>query len=301
MILTAKNIHKSYTNHLALHDVSIEIPEQSIFGLLGPNGAGKTTLIRILTQIVQADSGEVRFGGEKLQAKHIFEMGYLPEERGLYKKMKVGEQLLYFAELKGLNTREAKQKLKYWIDKFEIQSWLGKKVEELSKGMQQKVQFIATVLHEPKLIILDEPFSGFDPINAQLLVEEITLLKKNGASIIFSTHRMDSVEQLCDHIALINKSHVVLDGAVSEVKNKYKQNKFSVVHKHAFNSSPQSFEQIESKFKSEGVYETIIKLYDGANSNKALLEFLQNNEVLSFNEVIPSMEDIFIMAVEGSK
>ncbi len=301
MILTAKNIHKSYTNHVALHDVSIEIPEQSIFGLLGPNGAGKTSLIRILTQIVQADSGEVRFGGEKLQAKHIFEMGYLPEERGLYKKMKVGEQLLYFAELKGLNAREAKQKLKYWIDKFEIQGWLGKKVEELSKGMQQKVQFIATVLHEPKLIILDEPFSGFDPINAQLLVEEITLLKKNGASIIFSTHRMDSVDQLCDHIALINKSHVVLDGTVNEVKNKFKQNKFSVVHKSLFNGAPQSFEEIESKPKTDGVFETIIKLHDGTNSNKALLEFIQNNEVLSFNEVIPSMEDIFIMAVENSK
>ncbi len=301
MILTAKNIHKSYTNHVALHDVSIEIPEQSIFGLLGPNGAGKTSLIRILTQIVQADSGEVRFGGELLQPKHIFNMGYLPEERGLYKKMKVGEQLLYFAELKGLNTREAKQKLKYWIDKFEIQGWLGKKVEELSKGMQQKVQFIATVLHEPKLIILDEPFSGFDPINAQLLVEEISLLKKNGASIIFSTHRMDSVDQLCDHISLINKSHVVLDGAVSEVKNKYKQNKFSVVHKSSFNIPPQSFEQIESNSKTDGVYETIIKLHVGVNSNTALFEFLQNNEVLSFNEVIPSMEDIFILAVENSK
>ncbi|MCX6187773.1 MAG: ATP-binding cassette domain-containing protein [Bacteroidetes bacterium] len=301
MILSANHIHKSYNNHVALHDVSIEIPEQSIFGLLGPNGAGKTTLIRILTQIVQADTGEVYFNGEKLQAKHIFDMGYLPEERGLYKKMKVGEQLLYFAELKGLNTREAKQKLKYWIDKFEIQNWLGKKVEELSKGMQQKVQFIATVLHEPKLIILDEPFSGFDPINAQLLVEEISLLKKNGASIIFSTHRMDSVEQLCDHIALINKSNVVLDGAVNEVKNKYKQNKFSVVHKQAFKSVPQSFELIESHPMAEDVNETIIKLHENTHSNKALLEFLQNNEVISFNEVIPSMEDIFIMAVEGSK
>jgi ABC-2 type transport system ATP-binding protein len=215
--------------------------------------------------------------------------------------MKVGEQLLYFAELKGLNSGEAKQKLKYWIDKFEIQSWLGKKVEELSKGMQQKVQFIATVLHEPKLIILDEPFSGFDPINAQLLVEEITLLKKNGASIIFSTHRMDSVEQLCDHIALLNKSHVVLDGAVHDVKNKYKQNKFSVVHKQAFNGMPQSFEQLDTQGKAEGVFETIIKLNEGVNSNRALLEFLQNNEVLSFNEVIPSMEEIFIMAVESSK
>ncbi|MEI6880675.1 MAG: ATP-binding cassette domain-containing protein [Bacteroidota bacterium] len=301
MILKAEHIHKSYTNHVALHDVSIEIPEQSIFGLLGPNGAGKTSLIRILTQIVQADSGEVYFAGEKLQAKHIFEMGYLPEERGLYKKMKVGEQLLYFAELKGLNSREAKQKLKYWIDKFEIQSWLGKKVEELSKGMQQKVQFIATVLHEPKLIILDEPFSGFDPINAQLLVEEITLLKKKGASIIFSTHRMDSVEQLCDQIALINKSHVVLNGAVSEVKNKYKQNKFSVVHKKAFDGIPQSFEKLNTQVRAESVYESIIKMNEGANSNKALLEFMQNNEVLSFNEVIPSMEDIFIMAVESSK
>lgn len=301
MILSANHIHKSYTNHVALHDVSIEIPEQCIFGLLGPNGAGKTTLIRILTQIVQADTGEVYFNGEKLQAKHIFDMGYLPEERGLYKKMKVGEQLLYFAELKGLNAKEAKQKLKYWIDKFEIQNWLGKKVEELSKGMQQKVQFIATVLHEPKLIILDEPFSGFDPINAQLLVEEISLLKKNGASIIFSTHRMDSVEQLCDHIALINKSNVVLDGAVNDVKNKYKQNIFSVVHKQAFKSVPQSFELIESHPKAEDVNETIIKLHENTHSNKALLEFLQNNEVISFNEVIPSMEDIFIMAVEGSK
>lgn len=301
MILTAKNIHKSYTNHVALHDVSIEIPEQSIFGLLGPNGAGKTSLIRILTQIVQADSGEVRFGGETLQPKHIFEMGYLPEERGLYKKMKVGEQLLYFAELKGLNAREAKQKLKYWIDKFEIQTWLGKKVEELSKGMQQKVQFIATVLHEPKLIILDEPFSGFDPINAQLLVEEITLLKKNGASIIFSTHRMDSVEQLCDHIALINKSKVVLDGAVGEVKNRFKQNKFSVTHKQAFTESPLSFEPLESKVLQDGIFETIIKLHNGSHSNNALSEFMQHTEILSFNEVIPSMEDIFIRAVENSK
>ncbi|MDX5348223.1 MAG: ATP-binding cassette domain-containing protein, partial [Hymenobacteraceae bacterium] len=227
-ILEIKGITKRYANHEALHQVSFEIPKGSIFGLLGPNGAGKTSLIRIITQITGADEGEILFKGEELKPKHIREIGYLPEERGLYKKMKVGEQLLYLAQLKGMSKAEATTRIKEWVDRFEIRTWLGKNIEDLSKGMQQKVQFVATVLHEPDLIILDEPFSGFDPINANLIKDEILRLREQGSTIIFSTHRMESVEELCDHIALINRSRKVLDGPVQEVKAAYKTDTFLV-------------------------------------------------------------------------
>jgi ABC-2 type transport system ATP-binding protein len=228
MILSISNLNKKYQNHVALNNINIDIPKGIIFGLLGPNGAGKTSLIRILTQITEADSGQILFNETPLEPKHIRAMGYLPEERGLYKKMQVADQLLYLAELKGLSKQEAKTRLKYWVDKFEIKSWLNKKVEELSKGMQQKIQFIGTVLHEPEIIILDEPFSGFDPINAQLLTDEILLLKEKGATIIFSTHRMDSVELLCDQIALINLAEKILDGNVPDLKERFKKNQFEL-------------------------------------------------------------------------
>ncbi|MEG2178857.1 MAG: ATP-binding cassette domain-containing protein, partial [Bacteroidales bacterium] len=211
-VLETKNIVKNYANHCALDNVSIQVSQGSIFGLLGPNGAGKTSLIRIINQITAPDKGDVFIGGEKLNAKHIYQIGYLPEERGLYKKMKVGEQALYLAQLKGLSKADAAKRLKYWFEKFEIQAWWDKKVEELSKGMQQKIQFVVTILHEPKLLIFDEPFSGFDPINTQMLKDEILNLKEKGSTVIFSTHNMASVEEICDEIALINKSHKVLDG-----------------------------------------------------------------------------------------
>jgi len=286
MLIEINNINKSYANHQALKNVSINIPKQSIFGLLGPNGAGKTSLIRILTQITQADSGSIKFNGENLQEKHIYEMGYLPEERGLYKKMQIGEQLLYFAELKGLKSLEAKKTVKYWVDKFEIKDWLNKKVEELSKGMQQKVQFIATVLHQPKLIILDEPFSGFDPKNAQLLVDEILNLRANGSTIIFSTHRMDTVEKLCDDIAMINKSEVVLSGNKNDIKKQFSNDEFVL----NFNGSLQ--ESSHYKIVNSNENEATINIL----SNKKEVIALLNNqiELISFMPKIASMEDVFI-------
>ncbi|TAG61464.1 MAG: ATP-binding cassette domain-containing protein, partial [Runella slithyformis] len=221
-ILETHDVVKQYAEHRALDGVSIAIPKGSIFGLLGPNGAGKTSLIRIITQITAPDAGRVLFEGQPLRPDHIRQIGYLPEERGLYKKMKVGEQLLYLAQLKGLSEKQAMEKLKIWFKKFDIKTWWGKNVEDLSKGMQQKIQFVATVMHEPELIILDEPFSGFDPINANLIKDEILELKEKGSTIIFSTHRMESVEELCDHITLINKSKVVLNGSKKEVKDQFK-------------------------------------------------------------------------------
>jgi len=245
--LLADQITKRYTNHMALDHVTLAIPQQTIFGLLGPNGAGKTTLIRIINQIINADSGSVSIFGERLQPKHIGTIGYLPEERGLYKKLKVGEQLIYLAQLKGLSRKDATEKSKAWIKKFEITDWWTKKVEDLSKGMAQKVQFISTVMHEPKLIILDEPFSGFDPVNAQLITKEILELKERGCTIIFSTHRMETVEDLCDHIALINKSKKVLEGSKKQVKENYRSNIFMVEHKGDFNLPPEKYELIEQK------------------------------------------------------
>jgi ABC-2 type transport system ATP-binding protein len=293
MLVDIQNLNKSYANHQALNDVSIQIPKKSIFGLLGPNGAGKTSLIRILTQITQPDSGTIIFDDEKLQEKHIYEIGYLPEERGLYKKMKIGEQLLYFAELKGLTSTEARHKVKYWVDKFEIKDWLGKKVEELSKGMQQKVQFIASVLHQPKLIILDEPFSGFDPQNAQLLVNEILKLREEGSTIIFSTHRMDTVEKLCDDIAMINKSKVVLSGNKDEIKQQFSANEYVLTFNGYLRQST-NYDIIR-----EAKDEAIIKI--NTNTKQVISELNNHIDLLSFFPKVATMEDIFIKMVNENK
>jgi ABC-2 type transport system ATP-binding protein len=298
MIIQIDQINKRYQQHQALKEVSLSVKEGSIFGLLGPNGAGKTSLIRILTQITEADTGQILFEGEPLNPSHIYQMGYLPEERGLYKKMTVKDQLLYFAELKGLSNKQAKEKLKYWVDKFDIRSWLNKKVEELSKGMQQKIQFIATVIHEPKLLILDEPFSGFDPINAQLLVDEILLLKSKGTSIIFSTHRMDSVELLCDHIALINQSEIILDGNVRELQQAFKKNLFEVKYTGQTLLNTDWMQVIETKEK-DGYTSQLIHIGLHLNPNQFLQQLLQEPiGIVSFQEKLPSMEDIFISAVQ---
>jgi ABC-2 type transport system ATP-binding protein len=292
MLIEINNLNKTYVNHQALKNINIHIPKQSIFGLLGPNGAGKTSLIRILTQITQADSGTILFDGEALKEKHIYEIGYLPEERGLYKKMQIGEQLLYFAELKGLSNAEAKKKVKYWVDKFEIKDWLNKKVEELSKGMQQKIQFIASVIHQPKLIILDEPFSGFDPQNAQLLINEILKLRDEGSTIIFSTHRMDTVEKLCDDIAMIHKSEVVLSGNKNEIKKQFSHDEFSI----QFNGILSNSNHFEIINMMEN--EATIKIL---SNKKEVISTLNNQvELQSFSPKIANMEDIFIKMVQNN-
>ena len=298
-ILEVRNVSKNYAAHKALKDVSIIVPSGSIYGLLGPNGAGKTSLIRIITQITGADTGEVLFKGEHLQPKHIYQIGYLPEERGLYRKMEVGEQLLYFAQLKGLSRSDAHQKLKSWVEKFEIKSWWNKKVEELSKGMQQKIQFIATVLHEPELIILDEPFSGFDPINANLVTEEILKLRDNGCSIIFSTHRMESVEQLCDHIALINKSTKVLEGSVKDIRKQYKTNSFEVQFSGNETFSIPDFNLVSSKVVDTETV-ALYSLSQGQLPNDLLKELMTKVQVNSFRELVPDMQEIFIQVVSGN-
>ncbi|MBC5993600.1 ABC transporter ATP-binding protein [Pontibacter cellulosilyticus] len=296
-ILKIDGVTKRYSNHTALDNVSFEIPTGCIFGLLGPNGAGKTSLIRIITQITGADSGEVYFKGERLKPAHIKDIGYLPEERGLYKKMKVGEQLLYLAQLKGLSKDEAKTRIKEWIDRFEIKEWMGKQIEDLSKGMQQKVQFIATVMHEPALIILDEPFSGFDPINANLIKDEILRLRERGATIIFSTHRMESVEELCDYIALINRSRKVLDGPVKEVKDAYKTDTYQIIgNGHLLVTSP-DFEVLE-QHESHGIFRANIKLLNNTKPNDLLAYLIPRVEIHSFIELVPSINDIFIRKVK---
>ncbi len=259
-MLEIKNIVKQYEAHLALDDVSMHIPKGSVFGLLGPNGAGKTSLIRIINQITAADSGEILFNSEKLNPNHISKIGYLPEERGLYKKMEIGEQVLYLSQLKGLSKAEASKRAKYWFEKMEIQSWWTKKVEELSKGMQQKVQFIATVIHEPELLILDEPFSGFDPVNAEIIKDEFLELNKKGCTIIFSSHRMESVEQLCDRIALINKSKKILEGTVEEIQNQYKDNSYSLSIKGNYDASNFESSNVEIISVEQSKGNTIAKL-----------------------------------------
>lgn len=297
--LLANNVTKRYTNHLALDEVSIRIPERSIFGLLGPNGAGKTTLIRIINQIINADGGEISIFGERLQEKHIGAIGYLPEERGLYKKLKVGDQLLYLAQLKGLSRAEALEKSKVWVKKFEITDWWNKKVEDLSKGMAQKVQFISTVMHEPRLIILDEPFSGFDPVNAQLITEEILELRDRGCTIIFSTHRMESVEDLCDHIALIDRSKKVLEGSKKQVKDAYRNNTFVVEHKGQINPSPEKYEMVAQKNLEDDYYSSTIRIRGVGGPNLLIRDLTEITEVHSFIEKIPTMNEIFITLVKG--
>ena len=295
-ILKIDGVSKYYANHTALDNVSFEIPQGCIFGLLGPNGAGKTSLIRIITQITGADKGKIYFKGERLQPGHIKDMGYLPEERGLYKKMKVGEQLLYLAQLKGLTKEDAIARIKSWIDRFEIREWLDKNIEDLSKGMQQKVQFIATVLHEPSLIILDEPFSGFDPINANLIKDEILSLRERGATIIFSTHRMESVEELCDNIALINRSRKVLDGPVKEIKDTYKTDTYQVIGNGQLLVTSPDFEVLE-QHSNHGIFRASIKLLNNTSPNDLLRYLIQRVEVHSFVELVPSINEIFIQKV----
>ncbi len=302
--LIAKNIDKKYANHHALQDVSISVPKGSIFGLLGPNGAGKTTLIRIINQITAPDTGEVLFNGERLSQKHISQIGYLPEERGLYKKMTVGEQSMYLCQLKGMSKKDAIVGLKHWFEKFEIQEWWGKKVEELSKGMQQKVQFITTVLHKPELLIFDEPFSGFDPINANLLKKEILELRDNGATIIFSTHNMSSVEEVCDHIALINKSKKILDGDIDAVRTKYASEIYNIEYIGFFNKLESTltsdYKIISAKESEKGGLLQVELLNPQMTSNDLLSKMLQFGTIASFNKQIPSMNDIFIKAVEDT-
>ncbi|MRT91503.1 ABC transporter ATP-binding protein [Ancylomarina sp. 16SWW S1-10-2] len=296
----AKNIVKQYAGHTALKDVSISVPEGSIFGLLGPNGAGKTTLIRIINQITGPDSGEIFFNGEPLKPEHVHQIGYLPEERGLYKKMKVGEQSIYLAQLKGMSKKDATAKLQMWFKKFEILEWWDKKVEELSKGMAQKIQFVTTILHEPKLLIFDEPFSGFDPINANLLKSEILKLRDNGSTIIFSTHNMGSVEEICDHIALIHKSEKILDGSFEDIKKEYRTNTYNISFTGELEkikaNLPKDVEILEHKSGKE--FESLkLKLNNGISSNQLLSQLLPHVEIIAFNEIIPSMNDIFIRVV----
>jgi ABC-2 type transport system ATP-binding protein len=298
--LIAKNVTKVYAEHKALDNVSLTIPEKTIFGLLGPNGAGKTTLIRIINQIINSDSGEILIFGEKLKPSHIEIIGYLPEERGLYKKMKVGEQLLYLAQLKGLSRKDAMARIKIWLEKFEIKDWWHKKVEDLSKGMAQKVQFISTVLHEPKLIILDEPFSGFDPVNAQLITEKILELKENGSTIIFSTHRMETVESLCDHIALINKSKKILEGPKKQVKEQYRSNTFLIEHRGNHFTLPSEKYEVKSQTRIEDdLFSTTLKAADGIKGNQVIKDLIDITEVYSFQEKLPTMADIFIGLVKA--
>ena len=303
MLLEAKNITKKYANHTALNNVSIEVEKGTVFGLLGPNGAGKTSLIRIINQITAPDEGEVLFEGKPLVRLHANDIGYLPEERGLYKKMEVGEQALYLAQLKGLSKEEAKKRLKNWFVKFEMQSWWNKKLEDLSKGMQQKIQFIITILHEPKLLILDEPFSGFDPINANLIKNEILDLKEKGSTIILSTHSMGSVEELCDSIALINKSEKVLSGKVKEIRKQYSKNSYDINFNGnmlAFNNAMWGgFELIKHTEHGEGNFTARINLINGNTPNTFLQHLLPHVKIMGISEVIPSMNDIFIENVQG--
>ena len=302
-LLVAENIYKRFGNFTALNNVSINIPKESIFGLLGPNGAGKTTLLRIINQITMPDEGLVYLDGKPLHPDDIAHIGYLPEERGLYKSMKVGEQALYLARLKGLSKSEAKERLTYWFKRLDIEEWWDKRIQELSKGMAQKVQFVITVLHRPKLLIFDEPFSGFDPVNANIIKDEILQLKNEGATILFSTHRMESVEELCDYIALIHKSNKLLDGKVSEIKKEYKSNTFEIgvnasdeprlraeIKEH-FQTGPAKFKSIQEDLKLS------VKLKDNENSNDLIKFLLPRANINHFVEVIPSVNDIFIKTV----
>jgi ABC-2 type transport system ATP-binding protein len=297
--LTTNGVTKRYSNHLALDQVSLTVPERSIYGLLGPNGAGKTTLIRIINQIINADAGEIQIFGEKLDPRHIGVIGYLPEERGLYKKLKVGEQLIYLARLKGLSHHDAVAKIKIWLEKFEIKDWWHKKVEDLSKGMAQKVQFISTVMHEPRLIILDEPFSGFDPVNAQLITEEILQLRQRGSTIIFSTHRMETVEDLCDHIALINKSKAILEGTKKSVKARFKTHTFSVTHRGSFQFTDGAFALKQQVPLEDDYFRSEIHMNTGENPNALIQSLTRLTEVHAFAEKVPTMSEIFITLVKG--
>tara|TARA_A100001234_G_C12564412_1_gene358849 strand:+ start:56 stop:964 length:909 start_codon:yes stop_codon:yes gene_type:complete len=299
-VLEVRSVSKSYSHHKALDDVSLSVPEGQIFGLLGPNGAGKTSLIRIINQITIPDQGDILFKGNSLSSEHVKTIGYLPEERGLYKKMKVGEQALYLAQLKGLSKAEAKTALKEWFEKFDIAPWWDKTIEDLSKGMAQKVQFITTVLHCPKLLIFDEPFSGFDPINANIIKDEIIKLKEQGTSIIFSTHRMESVEELCDHIALIDKSKKILDGPVQQIKENYKQQIYAVDFSSSnldfLNVLPESFNLI-----NKNNHQADIQILDQTPASDLIRFLLDKSDIKAFEEKIPTINEIFIRTVQENK
>ena len=301
-ILEVDKVVKQYGDFTALNEVSLSVPKGSIYGLLGPNGAGKTSLIRIINQITLPDSGKILLDGEPLHPKHVQYIGYLPEERGLYKSMKVGEQCLYLAQMKGLSKAEAKQQLDYWFDRLEIKGWWNKKIQELSKGMAQKIQFVVTVLHKPKLLIFDEPFSGFDPVNANLIKDEILALKENGATIIFSTHRMESVEELCDHIALIHKSNKLIEGRLDDVKKQYRSNTFEVgiltsnVEGLMYDLT-QKFQLTQTNFKSLNDELKLDIQIGNATPNELLHLLTQRGQVTHFVEKIPSVNDIFIKTI----
>ena len=301
-ILEVKKVRKQYGDFIALNDVTLSIPKGSIYGLLGPNGAGKTTLIRIINQITMPDSGDIIFDGNKLKPQDVQYIGYMPEERGLYKSMKVGEQCLYLAQLKGLSKNDAVKQLKYWFDKLEIQGWWDKKIEELSKGMAQKIQFVVTILHQPKLLILDEPFSGFDPVNANLIKDEIIELNKNGTSIIFSTHRMESVEEMCDNIALIHKSNKLIEGKLTDVKKEFRTNSYEVgiltdnIEGLMYDLS-QKFTLSQTDFKSLNDELKLEINLGNATANELLNTLIQRGQVTHFVEKIPSVNDIFIKTV----
>lgn len=300
MLLEINHVTKDYANHRALDDVSIQIPRGKIFGLLGPNGAGKTSLIRIINQITAPDSGEILFNGEPLGPQHIAQIGYLPEERGLYKKMKIGDQMLYLAQLKGLSKREALARIRDWCQRLDITSWLDKKIEDLSKGMQQKVQFVATVIHQPQLIILDEPFSGFDPVNANIIKEQILRLNQEGATIIFSTHRMETVEELCDNIALINRSKKILDGSVQAIKKEYRNQTYRLEYTASednFLLSDDTLFEVITSTKHEKTYITTIQLNNNSHINDVLMRFIPQIQLNQLIEIVPSMADIFIQKV----
>jgi len=298
-LFEAVNITKQFGTQYALDNVSISVPEQCIFGLLGPNGAGKTTLIRIINQITGPDSGELFLNGNKLKPEDVMSIGYLPEERGLYKKMKVGEQALYFAQLKGLSKAEAMRRLKYWFKKLDIVDWWGKKVEELSKGMQQKVQFATTVLHEPKLLIFDEPFTGFDPVNTNVIKNEILFLRERGATIIFSTHNMESVEELCDNITLINKAKTLLEGKVSDIRRKWAGEEYDIVFEGEAKMEGNGNYSILNRQIEDNKCRIRLKTMTGTDTNEILSNAVRSGKVLSFNPALPSMNEIFIRVVES--
>ncbi|MEE9437754.1 MAG: ABC transporter ATP-binding protein [Saprospiraceae bacterium] len=298
-ILSLENVVKKYQKHTAVDHISFDVPKGSLFGLLGPNGAGKTSLIRIITTITMADSGTILFNGEPLNFNHPSDIGYMPEERGLYKKMKVAEQLMYLAQLKGMSKKEARQKLTDWLEKFGIFSWWDKKIEELSKGMQQKVQFIATVMHEPKLLILDEPFSGLDPINTNLIKDEIYELNKKGTSIIFSTHRMEQVEEICEQIVLINNGKKILEGKVTQIKEDYKKHIYSVEYSGVL---PHLYDNGIYKIQSQENNQMLIKMEENQHSNMVLKSMIDAGvQIKAFNEILPSINDIFINEVGTSQ
>ena len=303
-ILKIENVTKRYSGHTALNDVSLEVPQGSIYGLLGPNGAGKSTLIRVVNRITLPDAGRVLFKGKPITDEDIYRIGYLPEERGLYKKMKVGEQAIFFARLKGLSRREAIARLKEWFIRFGIEDWWNKKVEDLSKGMAQKVQFITTVLHKPELLIFDEPFSGFDPINANILKQEILRMRDEGATVIFSTHNMSSVEEICDHITLINKSRNILSGSTDEVRRRFGENVFELIYAGGASLLSRAIEPLAEVLEQGEVADTSynsmrIRINDGVSVRDCIARANEAVELRSFKEIIPSMNDIFIRAVEG--